>query len=259
MQKKTSLLFGVTLVLLGLLALVGNLVMRTAGGHLALGFRAWPIFVIGAGLLFCIPPFIFTKVHGLGGLFIPGVPVLTTGMLLFVASIFDRWGIWGHWWALEVLAVALGFVLAAIFLQVIWLYIPASIVGLVGLVLLFCSLTGAWASWAVLWTVVPFSVGLPLLLIGMAKKIDGLRIAGIILCGFAGLAFAAMSSILAVLGWTTTLIGPALVLILGIFMVANALVTRSKQDAVAPLPAEEPPAPVAEEPATPVEGPKKKK
>ena len=142
MQKKTSLLFGVTLVLLGLLALAGNLVMRTAGDEMSLGFRAWPIFVIGAGLLFCIPPFIFTRERGLGGLFIPGVPILTTGMLLFVASVFNRWGIWGDWWALEVIGVALGFVLAAIFLRVVWLHIPASIVGLIGLVLLFCSLTG---------------------------------------------------------------------------------------------------------------------
>jgi ATP/ADP translocase len=85
------------------------------------------------------------------------------------------------------------------------------------------------------------------------------RIAGIILCGFAGLAFAAMSSILAVLGWTTTLVGPALVLLLGIFMVANALVARSRKDAVEPVPAAAPAAPVAEEPAAPAEAPKSKK
>ena len=235
MQKQASLLFGVTLVLLGLLALAGNLVMRLAGGDLSLGFRAWPIFVIGIGLLFCIPPFIFTKVRGLGGLFIPGLPVLTTGMLLFVASIFDRWSIWSHWWALEVIGVALGFVMAAIFLRVIWLYIPASIVGLTGLVLLFCSLTGLWASWAVLWTVVPFSVGLPLLIIGMREKIDGVRVAGVILVGFAGVAFAAMSSILAALGWTTTLVGPVIVLLLGVYLVAASLVRRSQKDAPAPV------------------------
>jgi len=231
MQKRASLLFGVMLVLLGLLALAGNLVMRSTGDHLSLGFRAWPIFVVGIGLLFCLPPFVFPGRPGLGGLFIPGVPVLTNGLLLFVASIFDRWELWSDWWALEVIGVALGFVLAAVFLRVLWLYIPASIVGLTGLVLLFCSLTGAWASWAVLWTVVPFSVGFPLLLIGMVKKIDGVRMAGIVLCGFAGLAFAAMSSILAVLGWSTTLIGPALVLALGIFLIVSAPRDRARKDA----------------------------
>ncbi len=58
MQKNTSLLFGVTLILLGVLALAGNLLLRTVGGGILLGFRAWPIFVVGAGLLFCLPPFI---------------------------------------------------------------------------------------------------------------------------------------------------------------------------------------------------------
>ncbi|MBN2386693.1 MAG: hypothetical protein JXB85_06695 [Anaerolineales bacterium] len=230
MHKKTSLLFGVTLVLLGLLALAGNLFMRLSGGTLSLGFRAWPLFVISAGLLFCVPPFVFTKVRGLGGLFIPGLPILTTGLLLFAASVTNAWGLWSVWWPLEVIGLAVGFVMAAIFLRVIWLYIPASIVGLAGLVLQFCALTGLWASWAVLWTVVPFSVGLPLLVIGSVLKIDGVRTAGIILCGFAGVAFAAMSSILAAFGWATTWIGPALVLLLGIYMVASSLFKRTGQD-----------------------------
>jgi hypothetical protein len=48
MQRKTSLLFGVTLILLGVLALAGNLLNRSIGEGILLGFRAWPIFVVGA-------------------------------------------------------------------------------------------------------------------------------------------------------------------------------------------------------------------
>ncbi len=135
MQKKTSLLFGMTLILLGILALAGNLLIRAAGSGFLLGFHAWPIFVVGAGLLFCLPPFIFSKVHGLSGLFIPGIPTLTTGILLFIASITGSWHIWSYLWPLEVISVALGFILMAIFLKVPWLMIPASIIGLTGLVL----------------------------------------------------------------------------------------------------------------------------
>ncbi len=74
MQKKASLLIGVTLIVLGILALAGNLLIRAAGNGILLGFRAWPIFVVGAGLLFCLPPFLFPRQRGLSGLFVPGIP-----------------------------------------------------------------------------------------------------------------------------------------------------------------------------------------
>ena len=104
--------------------------------------------------------------------------------------------------------MAAAFVLMAIFLKVPWLMIPASIIGFTGLVLQFCAATGWWSSWAVLWTVEPFAVGLPLLLIGLSRKIEGVKLAGIILCGLAGLGFAAMSTVLVTSLWITRLIGP---------------------------------------------------
>jgi|WetSurMetagenome_2_1015567.scaffolds.fasta_scaffold169203_2 hypothetical protein len=226
MQKKASLLIGVTLILLGVLALFGNLLIRAAGNGVLLGFRAWPILVVGAGLLFCLPPFLFPRQRGLSGLFVPGIPALVTGLLLFVASMTGAWHIWAYLWPLEVLSVAAAFVLMAIFMKVPWLMIPASIIGFTGLVLQFCAATGWWSSWAVLWTIEPFSVGLPLLLIGIAKKIEGVKLAGIILCGLAGLAFAAMSTFLVTSLWITRLIGPALVLGLGILLVVMALSKR---------------------------------
>ena len=247
MQKKASLLIGVTLILLGILALAGNLLIRAAGNGLMLGFRAWPIFVVGAGLLFCIPPFLFPRQRGLSGLFVPGIPALTTGVLLFIASVTGYWSIWSYLWPLEVLSVAAAFVLMAIFLKVPWLMIPASIVGFTGLVLQFCAATGWWSSWAVLWTVEPFAVGLPLLLIGIAKKIEGVKLAGIILCGLAGLAFAAMSSLLVTSLWITRLIGPALVLGLGIILVVSALGRRSADNGTPIM--EKPAEPKPEEPA----------
>ena len=235
MQKKASLLIGVTLIVLGILALAGNLLIRAAGNGILLGFRAWPIFVVGAGLLFCIPPFLFPQQRGLSGLFVPGIPALTTGVLLFIASVTGYWSIWTYLWPLEVLSVAAAFVLMAVFLKVPWLMIPASIVGFTGLVLQFCAATGWWSSWAVLWTVEPFAVGLPLLLIGIARKIEGVKLAGIILCGLAGLAFAAMSSFLVTSLWITRLIGPALVLGLGIVLIVSALGKHSPEKMDAPV------------------------
>jgi len=229
MQKKAALLIGVTLIALGILALAGNLLIRAVGGEFMLGFRAWPIFVVGAGLLFCLPPFLFRQQRGLSGLFVPGIPTLITGMLLFVGSVTGYWAIWAIFWPLEVLSVAAAFVLMAIFLKVPWLMIPASIIGFTGLVLQFCAATGWWSSWAVLWTVEPFAVGLPLLLIGLFRKIEGVKLAGIILCGLAGLGFAAMSTVLVTSLWITRLVGPALVLGLGVLLVVSALAKRSPE------------------------------
>jgi hypothetical protein len=235
MQKKASLLIGVTLIVLGILALAGNLLIRVVGNGFVLGFRAWPIFVIGAGLFLCLPPFIFPRQRGLSGLFVPGIPTLITGLLLFVGSTTGYWGIWSYLWPLEVLSVAAAFILMAIFLKVPWLMIPASIIGFTGLVLQFCAATGWWSSWAVLWTVEPFAVGLPLLLIGIARKIEGVKLAGIILCGLAGLGFAAMSSVLVTSLWITRLIGPVLVLALGVLLVVSALGKRSSENAAIPV------------------------
>jgi hypothetical protein len=242
MQKKASLLIGVTLIVLGILALIGNLLIQAVGHGFVLGLQAWPIFVVGAGLFLCLPPLIFPRQRGLSGLFVPGIPTLITGMLLFVGSVTGFWGIWTYLWPLEVLSVAAAFVLMAIYLKVPWLMIPASIIGLTGLVLQFCAATGWWSSWAVLWTVEPFAVGLPLLLIGIFKKIEGVKLAGIILCGLAGLCFAAMSTVLVTSLWITRLIGPVLVLGLGILLVVTALNRRSPEEmgAQAEEPKEEP-------------------
>lgn len=238
MQKKASLLVGLTLVALGVLALVANLVIQVNGIGALASFRAWPIIVVGAGLLFCLPPFLFPSQRGLSGLFIPGLPVLTTGTILFLASISGNWGIWATAWPLEVLSVAAGFVMMAIFMRIPWLMIPASIVGFTGLVLQFCALTGYWSSWAVLWTVEPFAVGLPLLLIGLFKRIEGLKLAGLILCGLAGIAFAGMSSLLVTSLWVTRLVGPAVVLGVGILLVILAM--RKPASQLPSVPAEPP-------------------
>jgi hypothetical protein len=251
MQKKASLLIGLTLILLGILFLAGNLLLQSAGGAFFPGLRAWPILVVGAGLLFCLPPFLFPAQRGLSGLFIPGLPVLVTGILLFIASMTGNWSLWGIWWPLEVLSVAVAFILMAIFLKVPWLMIPASILGFIGLALQLTALTGQWSWWAVLWTVVPFAVGLPLLLIGLAKKINGLKLAGLILIGLAGLAFAALSSLLVTSSWITRLIGPAVVLLLGLLLLIFALGRRSPEKPAEPVEQAVPPEPMAptEQPA----------
>lgn len=226
MNKRTSLLFGITLIVLALLALGSSLLIGLVDGFNVRGVPFWPLLVIGAGLMFCLPPLIFNKVRGLGGLFIPGIPVLTTGLLLLASSITGNWGLWTYFWPMEVIALAVGFILAAFSLKVIWLWIPASIIGLNGLMFLFCALTGFWSSWAVLWTMEFLSVGLPLLIIGFIRKMEGLKLAGVILCAISVVSFAAMSSVLASYALLFSWMGAGLLFVFGSFLIFSALLKK---------------------------------
>ncbi len=223
MDKKTSVIVGGSLVLLGAASLLCTALMSLLGldmGRFMLRF--WPGIVSAAGLLLVIPPVLIRGRRGLGGLFIPGVPVLVTGGLLLVASVFDAWAVWSWLWPMEVLAVALGLMLAAIYMRVAGLIIPATIVGLNGLVFQFCALTGLWSWWSVLWIVEPLSVGLALLLVGARKGSRGMVKAGMILCGVAGAGFLLMVTILAG-GWLIRLVVPGLIIVAGVVVLVWGL------------------------------------
>ena len=108
-----SLIFGTALIGIGILSMFGNLFLQTES------WRLWPITVVIVGLLLTLPGFFGIAKRGLGALFIPGMPILVTGGILFYASLTHQWGVWALAWPLEVLGVALGFGLAAIFMRVI--------------------------------------------------------------------------------------------------------------------------------------------
>ena len=153
MNKRFSIVASLLLILIGALALMCNLAMFVPGVHVFrwAPWRLWPLAVVCAGLFFVVPPLLVRGHRGLGGLFIPGVPVLTTGGILLFASVFDAWRAWEWLWPLEILALAVGYLLAAIYMRVVWLLIPAVLFGVTGVLLQFCALTGWWGLWGVLW------------------------------------------------------------------------------------------------------------
>ena len=182
-ERSLSLIFGLALVAIGGLSLLGNTLLAMQA------WRLWPLTVIIAGIALTLPGFFGLKRRGFGSFFIPGIPVLTTGGILMVSSLFDRWNVWELAWPLEVLGVALGFALAAIFMRVAGLAIPAMIIGVNGLILAFCNLTGLWSAWAILWPFEPLSIGLGLLIMGVLNRSAGTKLAGLILTGLAGAGF----------------------------------------------------------------------
>lgn len=230
MNKRTSAFIGLGLILVGMMALASTLLLPLFGIELLHNglLRLWPLTISGLGWCFILPPLLVRKKRGLGGLFIPGIPILTTGAILTFTSFFNWWSAWEWLWPLEVLSVSAGFIAAAIYMRVIWLCIPAFIIGANGLLFQFCAITGLWDVWAVMWTIEPLSIGLALLFIGARKNRSGLLLAGLILCTLSGVGLIGMMAIVSMSAifagwWLFRLAGPALLIFLGILMlVGNA-------------------------------------
>jgi hypothetical protein len=182
-ERIFNLIVGITLLAIGSIALIGNIFLTTKA------WKLWPVIVVLAGIGMTIPGFFGMLRRGYGSFFIPGIPLLTTGTILLFASLTGHWNIWGVAWTLEILALALGFALAAVFMRVPALAIPASIIGVNGTMLAFCAVTGLWQSWAILWPIEFLSVGLGLLIVGIAKNSTGTKTAASILFSIAGAGF----------------------------------------------------------------------
>jgi hypothetical protein len=228
MKRIVSIFLGLALILFGALVLLSS----TAVSFFDFGWRwwqiwrLWPLVVIGLGGLLLMPLILDRKHRGLGTLFIPAMPVLVTGGLLFYASLFDAWGVWAYLWPLEIIALALGFASAALYSRLPWLAFPGVIIGLHGLAFLFSSLTGWWSAWSVLWTVAPLSIGLAFAVVGVLERNRALTILGLGLCSFAALAFTGISLLIFSNGWFLRLLGPALIILVGVLFLVVGFIKR---------------------------------
>ena len=227
MNSRFSSLIGTILILTGILAIMCNLAMPTLGLNLWRwgGWRLWPLAVVSLSAFFLLPPLLVRGRRALGALFIPGMPILTTSAILLFASVFDLWGAWEWLWPLEVLALAQGFLFAAVYMRGTWLIIPAIIIGANGLVLQFCALTGLWEAWAMLWPVEPLSVGLSLLVISAMKRWSRLFVTGLIMCGLAGLGLVGMTTILSE-WWPVSLLGSGVLILAGVLLLLWEVIGR---------------------------------
>jgi len=219
-ERLFMLIAGVTLVAVGAISLLGNIFFSTQA------WRIWPIVIVLAGLGLTTPGFFGMSRRGLGAFFIPGIPVLTTGGILLYASLTKNWGIWAEAWPLEVLALALGFALSAIFMRVAALAVPAFIIGLNGLLLGFCAITGLWQAWAILWPIEPLSIGLGLLVLSIANKSAGVKLAATILFSVAGMGFF-ITAFISVFNHTILRFAvPAMLFVTGLLLVGSFFVGK---------------------------------
>ena len=227
MRRRLSILAGATLILLGVVSLAFTLFVPLLGASVWAwaAWRLWPLIVVAAGLLLVAWPLFVRGKRGLGALFIPGVPALATGAILLYASALDAWQAWEWVWPLEVVALAAGFLLAAVYMRAMWLLLPAILVGVNGLVFQFCALTGRWDLWAVLWTVEPLSVGLAFLVVNLKQRSPGLFVVGLVLCVVAALGLIGVTAVFP--GWVLiNALGPGILLFAGVVMLVHSLVRR---------------------------------
>jgi hypothetical protein len=245
MNKQVPVLAGIGLIVLGVLALFFTVAIPTLGLTLLRWgpWRTWPLLVMGLGLLFVLPPILIRDRPGLGLLFIPGMPILTTSAILLLASVLNWWSVWEWLWPQELLALALGFAFAAFYTRRVWLVASAIIFGLNGLVMQFCAVTGLWEAWAVLWTIEPLSVGLALLVVGVFKHSTVLVLIGLIICGLAGVALVGMTAILAFgalwPGWRlVSLMGPGIIILAGFLLIAWGVIARRASPGTALVPSQ---------------------
>jgi hypothetical protein len=227
MQRRFSILVGVMLILVGGLSLAFNVGLPWLGPMFWYrgGWQLWPLSVICLGLLFVLSPLLAPGRRGAGGLFIPGMPILATGAILFYANVFGQWSVWAWLWPVEVIALGLGFLFAAIYMRAIWLLLPAILIGVNGLMFQFCALTGLWEAWAVFWTAEPLVTGLALLLINIKQRSPGLFIAGTILCGLAAVGMIAMTAVFPG-WWLVNTVGAAIFVLVGSLVLVRGLMRR---------------------------------
>jgi hypothetical protein len=177
-----------------------------------------------------VPGFLGLVYRGFGAFFIPGMPVLTTGAILLYASMTDRWEVWAVAWTLEILGLALGFVLAALFMRAPGLAIPAFIIGANGMLFAFCAVTGLWQSWAVLWPIEFLAVGLGLLVLGIANQSTGVKTAASVLLTIAGGGFF-ITAFLSVFNTNSIMkfAVPVMLLLTGVLLIGTFFVQRSPE------------------------------
>lgn len=148
---------------------------------------------------------------------------------------FNAW----RFWPLIILFVSAAF-WAPIFIwwrertRVIGLAVPASIFLVLGLLLLYQSVSNNWGSWAYAWALIPFSVGLGLfamyVLGPQETRNNGLLWSGIVVGAIGLFFFVLFGSFFG--GAVVRLVAPFLLIMVGVAVLAGSFLRRETRDVV---------------------------
>jgi hypothetical protein len=115
------------------------------------------------------------------GAVIVGSLMILFGALALLGQIFRNALDWGMIWPFAIIAAGLAFfvVMLAGGRSAAPFAIPGSILGMIGLMLLYQNLSGHWESWAYGWTVIVMSVGIGITITGLWGRNPRLQSAGL--------------------------------------------------------------------------------
>ncbi len=185
------------------------------------------------------------------GALVGGTLLIGFGLLSLASQLFRNVVNWSYLWPLSVVVVG-GLFFAGMFFggrSVSGLAIPGTIIGGIGLVLLYQNLTSHWESWAYFWALIVLFVGLGIYLAGLYARDEGQRRSGVkvmkigfILFVVFGAFFEMIFSLDRSLGFRGVLF-PALLILLGLYLIVHRLGLlpwRKSDNAATPTPPEPP-------------------
>ncbi len=138
---------------------------------------------------------------------------------------------WRQMWPFTILYVGFAFWLPIVLWwdrrqKIAGLIVPATIITVNGLLLLYQNLTGNWRSWAYLWTCEPLSIGLSLwALYHLCSRPRGLLTAAAIICGISMFFLVIFAT---AFGGIMSILGPAMLILVGIIIMLNSVNRHAK-------------------------------
>ncbi len=161
--------------------------------------------------------------------FIWGLILILIGAFLLVTRIFPETFNFLDW-PVSIIAVGVVFLVAAILSRTGGLAIPGCIVGGIGGILYYQNLTGAWESWAYIWTLIPGFVGVGILLSGLIDR-DGPRFdsSSLILMAISAMGFIIFGGSFG-LGWNFGRMWPLFIIAVGVITLISAFLRPRKTE-----------------------------
>ncbi len=163
------------------------------------------------------------------GTLVAGAVLIAVGLLALFGQLFRGFQFWNYLWPVIIIAFgALFFV--GMFVggkSMAGLAIPGTIIGGIGLMMLFQNLLNHWESWSYGWTVILFLVGLGIYIMGLYSQDAGRRQAGVRVMRIGAILFIIFGAFfeLIIFGFRRNgllaYVFPVLLVVLGVYLVIS--------------------------------------
>jgi len=171
------------------------------------------------------------------GSIIGGAILIVFGGLALLGQLFRHFDFWGTFWPFIVVSFGLMF-FVGMFLggkSTAGLAIPGAIITVIGLQMFLQNLTGYWETWSYGWTVILFSVGLGIFIMGAYNGNTNTRSSGVRVMKIGAILFVIFGAFFELIfsaGGLRQLFFPAALVVLGVYLIlsrSGLLSRRSKE------------------------------